>query len=233
MPSPANRAPLLLALVVVLGVGGRFLRDRWERSTVAPVHQDALDRQLARVERAALATRGRAARGAVQGDRQSTGAADATGAAGTRRASARTTPSPRQRPVAKPPMGRSADAVRSERTPVGAIPPNVLAKYLASTGRSGELVGDGMGTVRSVESNARGVRDRARSQTIVDVDVASEPELERLPRIGPALARRIVEDRKARGPFRSLEGLQRVRGVGPATARLLEGRVTFGGTGRP
>jgi DNA uptake protein ComE-like DNA-binding protein len=35
------------------------------------------------------------------------------------------------------------------------------------------------------------------------------------------------------GPFRSLEGLQRVRGIGPALARQLQGYVTFGGTGRP
>lgn len=67
----------------------------------------------------------------------------------------------------------------------------------------------------------------------VDVDRASASELEALPRIGPALARRIVEDRDARGPFGSLEGFQRVRGVGPAMAAVLSGTVTFSGTPRP
>jgi len=67
----------------------------------------------------------------------------------------------------------------------------------------------------------------------VDVDRATAAELELLPRIGPALAKRIVEDRDARGPFGSLEGFQRVRGVGPAMAAALSGSVTFSGTPRP
>jgi competence protein ComEA len=67
----------------------------------------------------------------------------------------------------------------------------------------------------------------------IDLDVASADAIEALPRIGPVLARRIVEDREANGPFGSLDGLQRVRGVGPALGRQLEGRVTFSGTARP
>jgi len=67
----------------------------------------------------------------------------------------------------------------------------------------------------------------------VDLDVASEQEMERLPRIGPVLARRIVEDRAANGSFGSLAGLERVRGVGPTLAASLGSRVTFSGTARP
>ena len=67
----------------------------------------------------------------------------------------------------------------------------------------------------------------------IDVDTASAPTLERLPRIGPALARRIVEDRERGGAFGSLEGFQRVRGVGPAMARALAEHVTFSGARRP
>ena len=67
----------------------------------------------------------------------------------------------------------------------------------------------------------------------VDVDVASAADLERLPRIGPALAQRIVADRAVRGPFGSLEALTRVRGIGPSTARLLAPYVTFTLTPRP
>lgn len=69
--------------------------------------------------------------------------------------------------------------------------------------------------------------------TLVDVDRATAAELERLPRIGPALAARIVQDRLARGDYGSLEGLQRVRGVGPAMAATLAPYVTFSGTPRP
>jgi competence protein ComEA len=67
---------------------------------------------------------------------------------------------------------------------------------------------------------------------LVDLDTASAAVLEALPRIGPALAKRIVEDRERRGPFGSLEAFQRVRGVGPAMARALASRVTFSGAQR-
>jgi competence ComEA-like helix-hairpin-helix protein len=65
----------------------------------------------------------------------------------------------------------------------------------------------------------------------VDVDRATAAELERLPRVGPVLARRIVEDREARGSFGSLEGLDRVSGVGPGLLVAIERFVTF--SGRP
>jgi competence ComEA-like helix-hairpin-helix protein len=67
----------------------------------------------------------------------------------------------------------------------------------------------------------------------VDVDRADAVELERLPRVGPALARRIAEDREAHGPFGSLEGLGRVSGMGPAMQRELGRWVTFSGVARP
>ncbi len=51
----------------------------------------------------------------------------------------------------------------------------------------------------------------------VRINVATETELQLLNGIGPALARRIVEDRSRRGPFRSADDLQRVSGIGPIT----------------
>jgi competence protein ComEA len=63
----------------------------------------------------------------------------------------------------------------------------------------------------------------------IDVDRATAEELLRLPRIGPALATRIVENRTVDGPFASLEGLERVSGIGPSTIRGLARHVTFSG----
>lgn len=87
--------------------------------------------------------------------------------------------------------------------------------------------------VERAPSSGRRTRADESPREPIDLETASAAEIERLPRVGPALARRIVEDRAAHGPFRSLEGLQRVRGVGPVVARQLQGHVTFGGTGRP
>jgi competence protein ComEA len=55
----------------------------------------------------------------------------------------------------------------------------------------------------------------------IDVNSATEAELGALPRIGPALARRIVEDRSVSGPFRTLEDLDRVPGIGPRTIEAI------------
>jgi competence protein ComEA len=65
-----------------------------------------------------------------------------------------------------------------------------------------------------------GELDRAKPQTAafeVDVNSVEWPELAQLPGIGPVLAKRIVESRSSQGPFRSVEDLRRVRGVGPLT----------------
>lgn len=64
-------------------------------------------------------------------------------------------------------------------------------------------------------------------QDRIDVNRADEAALQRLPGIGPALARRIVEARAER-PFRSVEDLARVRGIGPATVARLGDLVTVG-----
>jgi DNA uptake protein ComE-like DNA-binding protein len=66
----------------------------------------------------------------------------------------------------------------------------------------------------------------------VDLDVATAEQIASLPWIGRAQATRIVADRQAHGPFGSLEGLQRVPGIGPGTAARLQPFVTFSLTPR-
>ena len=67
----------------------------------------------------------------------------------------------------------------------------------------------------------------------VDVDLADSAALDALPGVGPALARRIVEERARGGAFGSAAGLERVRGVGPRLAARLAPHVTFSGVPRP
>ena len=67
----------------------------------------------------------------------------------------------------------------------------------------------------------------------VDVNSATVTELERLPRVGPALARRMVAWREAHGPFQGPDDLRHVRGIGPATVRQLSDLVTFSSSRRP
>lgn len=64
----------------------------------------------------------------------------------------------------------------------------------------------------------------------IDMDVASESDIERLPGIGPTFARRIVANRDSLGPFGSLPVLHRVKGIGPAMLQKLGPLVTFSGS---
>lgn len=61
----------------------------------------------------------------------------------------------------------------------------------------------------------------------VDVNRAGVDELQRLPGIGPALAERIVAERRVR-PFASVDDLERVSGIGAATVARLRGAATAG-----
>jgi comEA protein len=55
----------------------------------------------------------------------------------------------------------------------------------------------------------------------VDLNDATATELIALPGIGPAMAGRILAYRKEHGRFASVDDLDRVRGIGPATLRRL------------
>ena len=58
-------------------------------------------------------------------------------------------------------------------------------------------------------------------QFVVDLNSADWPELSLLPDVGETLAKRIVASREQEGPFRDLEDIQRVRGIGPKTFEKL------------
>jgi len=59
----------------------------------------------------------------------------------------------------------------------------------------------------------------------IDLNLADAGELQRLPGIGPVGARRIVEERDAGGPYRTVGDLVRVAGFGPSRVRGLGGRL--------
>lgn len=63
----------------------------------------------------------------------------------------------------------------------------------------------------------------------IDINSASESELDKLPGIGPLRAKAIVEDRKANGPFKSPEDIKRVKGIGDKTFEELKSQITVRG----
>jgi competence ComEA-like helix-hairpin-helix protein len=62
----------------------------------------------------------------------------------------------------------------------------------------------------------------------VDINEASEEQLEKLPGIGPVIASRIIVYRDEVGPFSSPDDLLRIRGIGPETLGRIRPHVRCG-----
>jgi competence protein ComEA len=62
----------------------------------------------------------------------------------------------------------------------------------------------------------------------IDINAAGASDLIALPGIGPATAARIIEDRRARGPFQRVDDLLRVKGIGPKKLARIRPHVRVG-----
>jgi competence protein ComEA len=84
-------------------------------------------------------------------------------------------------------------------------------------------------SLRLAEEEDRRSRPLAPGERL-DPNQVDDVELDRLPGVGPALARAIVRDREERGPFGSLAELDRVPGVGAATLARIGEHLTLPAT---
>jgi len=64
---------------------------------------------------------------------------------------------------------------------------------------------------------------------VININTAGAEQLQLLPRVGPALADRIIEFREAHGPFGSVDELVAVKGIGESSLAKLEPYVTTKG----
>ncbi len=67
------------------------------------------------------------------------------------------------------------------------------------------------------------------STGVVNVNTASVNELQYLPRVGPALAGRILEFREVNGPFEDVSELVAVKGIGETSLEKLRPFVAVSG----
>ncbi len=61
----------------------------------------------------------------------------------------------------------------------------------------------------------------------INLNTASEKELQELPGIGPAMSARIIEYRETNGAFQNIEDIKKVRGIGNAKFEKLKDKVTI------
>lgn len=63
---------------------------------------------------------------------------------------------------------------------------------------------------------------------LVNINTASQAELESLPGIGPTTATKIIDYRTANGPFVNTEDIINVPGIGPGTYERIKDLITVG-----
>jgi len=61
----------------------------------------------------------------------------------------------------------------------------------------------------------------------VNINTAGVEQLQTLPRIGEKVALRIIDYRKKNGPFKRIEGLLKIKGIGEKTFVRLKDRITI------
>jgi len=64
--------------------------------------------------------------------------------------------------------------------------------------------------------------------TLININTATQEELETLSGIGPVTAQKIIAYREENGPFTTIEEIQKVSGIGPVTFEKIKDFITVG-----
>lgn len=94
---------------------------------------------------------------------------------------------------------------------------------------SSGLAGTNSSSSNSSASNSSGLRESQSSSrySIVNINTATQTELETLPGIGPSLALKIINYRNENGKFSSIEEIKNVSGIGESKFEDLKNYITI------
>ena len=106
----------------------------------------------------------------------------------------------------------------SQLDAVPGIGPSTLQKISPLVSLDGEGSATSPTHEEASASSSTPIPQAADTDAAININTASQSELQSLPGIGPSKAVAIIQDRESNGPFETCGQLTRVRGVGSSTA---------------
>jgi competence protein ComEA len=76
--------------------------------------------------------------------------------------------------------------------------------------------------------SSQGAPTDAISTGIININTAALEELDKLPDIGPAIAQRIIDYRTLNGPFKTIDEIMNVKGIGQVTFDKIKSMISTG-----
>jgi competence protein ComEA len=106
-----------------------------------------------------------------------------------------------------------------------------MLRFVLSCVAIASLVGSAPAPASAAQPRPSPAAQAARTggAAVVNINTASAAELDALPGIGAKTAARIVEYRQKNGPFKKIEELMNVRGVGEKNFLKLKAQITVSG----
>ncbi len=78
------------------------------------------------------------------------------------------------------------------------------------------------------QQKAQPAKNTGAAPAVVNLNTATAEQLDSLPGIGAKVAARIIEYRQKNGPFKKIEDLMNVRGIGEKNFLRIKDRITVG-----
>jgi len=116
--------------------------------------------------------------------------------------------------------------IRDALVAVGGLSAEADRKWVEKNLNQAGEIWDGMKIYVPKMNEVLGSSDQVRGEKI-NLNTASQKELEELPGIGPAMAGRIIDYREANSGFRSVEEVKLVKGIGDKLFEKMKDRISI------